>query len=129
MNARAGLVSIVLLAAAGGLAAGVPALAQSAAGNIASGDGALLRGLDKISGTTTELALRLGETVIYGRMAITLIACRYPADNPEAEAYAFLDIIEQTRGELLFRGWMIASSPALNALDHARYDVWVIGCQ
>lgn len=128
MSARARLFGAILWAAAG-FAAGVPALAQSTPGNVASGDGALLRGLDKISGTTTELSLGLGETVVYGRMAITLIACRYPADNPEAEAYAFLDIIDQTRGEQLFRGWMIASSPALNALDHARYDVWVIGCQ
>ena len=34
----------------------------------------------------------------------------------------------QQDGERLFDGWMIASSPALNALDHPRYDVWVIGC-
>ena len=29
----------------------------------------------------------------------------------------------------VFSGWMIASSPALNALDHARYDVWVMRCK
>jgi len=28
----------------------------------------------------------------------------------------------------VFKGWMIASSPALNALDHPRYDVWVLRC-
>ena len=27
-----------------------------------------------------------------------------------------------------FSGWMFASSPALSALDHPRYDVWVVSC-
>ena len=28
----------------------------------------------------------------------------------------------------IFKGWMFASSPALSALDHPRYDVWVLSC-
>ena len=30
---------------------------------------------------------------------------------------------------VLFSGWMFASSPALSALEHPVYDVWVIDCQ
>ena len=30
--------------------------------------------------------------------------------------------------EVAFSGWMVASSPALNALDHSRYDIWVLRC-
>ncbi|MGB0800115.1 MAG: DUF2155 domain-containing protein, partial [Planktomarina sp.] len=26
-------------------------------------------------------------------------------------------------------GWMVASSPALNALEHPRYDIWVLRCK
>ena len=33
------------------------------------------------------------------------------------------------QGDEVFRGWMFASSPALNALEHPVYDVWVIGCR
>ncbi len=29
----------------------------------------------------------------------------------------------------VFKGWMFASSPALNALEHPVYDVWVIDCK
>ncbi len=29
----------------------------------------------------------------------------------------------------IFSGWMFASSPALNALEHPVYDVWVIDCR
>lgn len=32
-------------------------------------------------------------------------------------------------GVNIFRGWMFASSPALNALEHPVYDVWVIDCK
>lgn len=107
------------------LALAAPALAQT----MASSDGVYLRGLDKVSGVTTDLAVAVGDTVSYGRMEISLIACRFPAEDPSADAVAFLEITDELRGERLFYGWMIASSPALNALDHARYDVWVIGCQ
>ena len=34
-----------------------------------------------------------------------------------------------TNGTPLFSGWMFASSPALNALEHPVYDVWVIDCK
>jgi hypothetical protein len=101
----------------------------ASAQGLTSGEGAMLRGLDRVSGAVSELDVSVGGTVDYGRLRIGLSACRYPADNPEGEAFAFLEIHEAQRGELLFRGWMIASSPALNALDHSRYDVWVLNCR
>ena len=110
----------VLMAALAG-----PAAAQ----DMASGQVAQLRGLDKVSGATTDIELAVGSGTTYGRLAIQLVACRYPADDPAAEAFAFLDIRDAERGERLFYGWMIATAPALNALDHARYDVWVLRCR
>ncbi|HHX90330.1 MAG TPA: DUF2155 domain-containing protein [Paracoccus sp.] len=123
MIARASLMALSL-----SLAVAAPLAAQDMAG-MASSDGVYLRGLDKVSGVTTDLAVAVGESVSFGRMEISLVSCRYPAEDAAADAFAFLDIRHETRGEQLFHGWMIASSPALNALDHARYDVWVIGCQ
>lgn len=96
---------------------------------LTSGDTALLRGLDRVSGAVSDLEVAVGRTLDYGRLRISVTACRFPADNPEAEAFAFVDIHEAQRNERLFHGWMIGSSPALNALDHARYDVWVLGCR
>ena len=89
---------------------------------------ALLRGLDKVSGALTDLQLRQGQTVGFGRLQVTLGECRYPADNPTGDAFAYLVIRPATDAEPVFEGWMIASSPALNALDHSRYDVWVLRC-
>ena len=107
------------------LSLAAPALAQS----VASGSRAVLRGLDKHSGQTTDLPVEVGAAVEYGRMRIDLLACRYPADNPEADAFAFLTISDLRNGERLFQGWMMASAPALNALDHGRFDVWVLSCR
>ena len=91
-------------------------------------NGVMLRGLDKVSGDVSELDLAIGETANVGRIEVTLGECRYPEDNPTGEGYAWLTIRDPGRETVLFDGWMSASSPALNALDHPRYDVWVIRC-
>lgn len=112
------------------LAATLLALASPlAAQEVARGNGALLRGLDKVSGRTTDMELGVGEALRYGRLEVRLGECRYPADDPSSDAFAQLTITDRSRNVTLFSGWMIASSPALSALDDARYDVWVISCQ
>ena len=97
-------------------------------GNIARGQGALLRGLDKVSGQSTDLPVNSGEAVEFGRLEVRLGECRYPAADPESDAFAQLTITDRTARKTLFTGWMVASSPALSALDDARYDVWVVAC-
>jgi hypothetical protein len=96
---------------------------------VASSPGALLRGLDKVSGAVTDLDLSVGETVQLGRLAVTLEDCRYPVSDPAGDAYALLLIEAEGMSGPAFEGWMIASSPALSALDHPRYDVWVMRCR
>ncbi len=107
------------------LALAAPAWAQEDA---VSGTGAVLRGLDKVSGTTVDVELVAGETEVVFGLDVALADCRYPADNPTGDAFAYLTIWNRGAAGELFDGWMIASSPALNALDHARYDVWVLRC-
>ncbi len=95
---------------------------------VESAPGALLRGLDKVSGEVSDLRLEVGQTVRLGRLDVTLGDCRYPADDPAGDAFAYLTIRSDALEEPAFMGWMIASSPALSALDHPRYDVWVMRC-
>lgn len=89
--------------------------------------GARLKGLDKVSGEVSDLELSAGETVPVGRIEVTLGECRYPEDNT-GEGYAWLTIRDPSSDLVIFEGWMVASSPALNALDHPRYDIWVMRC-
>ncbi len=89
---------------------------------------ARLRGLDTLSNTVNDFVIGVGETLRFKRLIVTLEACRYPPDDPLSEAYAFLRIQDAREEEDRFSGWMLASSPALSALDHPRYDVWVLNC-
>lgn len=90
--------------------------------------GALLRGIDKVSGEVRDIELAAGEREALGRLTVELGECRYPVENPNGDAYAFLTVTAAGLNAPAFEGWMVASSPALSALDHPRYDVWVIRC-
>ncbi|GAB4260827.1 MAG: DUF2155 domain-containing protein [Pararhodobacter sp.] len=103
--------------------------AREAGPEMASGQVAVMRALDKVSGAREDLEIPVGGTAHYGRLSVHLVACRFPAENPSSDAFAFVEIRDARRDEQLFRGWMIASSPALNALDHPRYDIWALRCR
>lgn len=95
------------------------------------GDGVLLQGLDKVTARISEIRVPLGTPVRFGTLLITAYKCfkRPPEETPES--IALLEIRDARPGEegaVLFRGWMFASSPALNALEHPVYDVWVKDC-
>lgn len=90
--------------------------------------GAVLRGLDKVSGQTTDLEVRSGSVTRFGRLDIAVRECRYPAGNRVGDAYAGMLIVDSVSDEQVFDGWMVASAPALSAMDHPRYDIWVIRC-
>lgn len=108
------------------LFASLPAAAQQQNG--VSGAGAVLRALDKVDGKTVDVTVRSGGAAEAFGLIVELADCRYPADNPTGDAFAFLIIRNAAGSDIVFQGWMIASSPALNALDHSRYDVWVLRC-
>jgi hypothetical protein len=96
---------------------------------VTSAPSGTLRWLDKISGITQDIEIAVGETQTHGRLAIRLDDCRYPVNDPASNAFAHLTIRDSLQEQPVFLGWMIATSPALSALDHARYDVWVLRCK
>ena len=113
---RASALALVLLAS--------PAAAQQ----FSDADSGILRWMDKLTGETADIELLRGQEAVSGRLTIRLDSCRYPSDNPTSDAEAHLTITETDIPAPVFDGWMIASSPGLSALDHPRYDVWVLRC-
>jgi hypothetical protein len=92
---------------------------------------AVLQGLDKITARVSAVAIGVDDTGVYGTLRITVRACRKRPPTETPESAVFLEISDQKPGEhpvALFSGWMFASSPALNALEHPVYDVWVLDC-
>ena len=117
MRARVLALALATLAA--------PAAAQQEA---AMGTGVVLRALDKLSGRVEDVEMAPGTATRFGRIEIDHAECRYPTGNPSGDAYALLRVRDAAEGRVVFTGWMIASAPALSALDHARYDLWVLRC-
>lgn len=91
-------------------------------------DGGVLRVLDKISGTVTDLEMMRGETRDLGNLTVVMGECRYPTDNPAGDAYVLVSIRTTSDDTAIFEGWLIASAPALSAVDHPRFDVWALRC-
>lgn len=93
-----------------------------------NGSGVTLRALDKLTGKVSEFEVAAGQSTEVGRITIRANECRYPSGNAAGEAYASLTITEIGKDAPVYQGWMIASSPALNPMEHQRYDVWVLRC-
>lgn len=95
------------------------------------GDTILLQGLNKVTARISAIRVPVGGAVRFGTLEITAHRClkRPPEETPESSA--LFEIREVRAGEgarVLFRGWMFSSSPALSALEHPVYDVWVKDC-
>ena len=94
-----------------------------------------LRSLDKITARTMTFEAKVGSTVRFGEIFIKVQSCRKPPPVEQSEAAAFLQVWQTSdddknkeTSKWIFSGWMFASSPALSAMDHPVYDVWVLDC-
>ena len=108
------------------------AMPSQMSGTDLSFDTAVLQGLDKVTARVVTVEAPVGAPVHVGALEIIVRACkkRRPEDQPESAA--FLDIWELHKDQpaaALFRGWMFASSPALSAMEHPVYDIWVLDCR
>jgi len=112
------------------------------------GETAIFTGLDKITARISRLEVPIGERVQFGTLEILADSCnkRPPTETPETTAFVEVFDIGKTLDdkhqekdssepvlprppERLFPGWMFASSPGLNAVEHPVYDVWLIDCK
>ena len=98
------------------------------------GDIVELQALDKITARISTLTAVVGEPFRFGSLEILISACTYrpPTMAPEHAALFQVKNIDhhgQVAESALFQGWMFASSPALNALEHPVYDVSVLACK
>jgi len=93
--------------------------------------GAVLQGLDKVTARISTFEAPFDVPVRFGSLVIEARACHKAPPTEPPESTAFLEIdetFEAARPRDLFTGWMFASSPAVSALEHPVYDVWVVDC-
>jgi hypothetical protein len=97
------------------------------------GKGAVLQGLDKVTARISTLEADIGKTVTFGSLAITVRRCQRSRPDQKLERAAFLEIDNTDPStkekKRIFSGWMFSSNPAISALEHPVYDVWVKDCK
>ncbi|MEP3891046.1 MAG: DUF2155 domain-containing protein [Hellea sp.] len=114
-----------------------PAFYGTAMAENLKGNAVILRTLDKVTATTQDYTVKIGDELEYGSLTVAVKHCEKKPPEDVPETYAFLQIDDLKRDgkgqdgvkERLFSGWMLASNPAISALDHSVYDIWVIDCK
>ncbi|HEX7885378.1 MAG TPA: DUF2155 domain-containing protein [Phenylobacterium sp.] len=100
---------------------------------------AILQALDKVTAEALRFEAAVGQPVRWKGLVFTVRACeRSAADEAIEDAVVYLTIDSQPRPQpgrptppprQAFKGWMFASSPGLNPVEHATYDAWAISCR
>ena len=96
----------------------------------------VFQGLDKITARIKTFEIKVGIPKNFGILDIDLQKCVYSKPLDEPESIAFIKILDKSdknsdakEKSLIFEGWIFASSPALNAMEHPVYDVSLISCR
>lgn len=102
-------------------------------------DVAVLQALDKVTAQTFRFEAAVGRPVRYKSLVFTVKACeRSTAEEAVEDSIAYITVDSQPKAapgkptppaRQAFKGWMYASSPGLNPLEHPIYDAWLITCR
>jgi len=93
-----------------------------------------LIGLDKITAKTIPIKIKLGETAKFGILEIKALKCGFSKSseiNNNSAAYLQVRDVSENQNEkvFIFNGWTFSSNPSLTPIDHAIYDIWLVGCE
>ena len=93
-----------------------------------------LIGLDKITAKTIKIKIKLGETAKFGILEIKALKCGISNSEElsnNSAAYIQVRDISENRNEkvFIFNGWTFSSNPSIAPIDHAIYDIWLVGCE
>ncbi|WP_292042688.1 MULTISPECIES: DUF2155 domain-containing protein [unclassified Brevundimonas] len=100
---------------------------------------AIIQAIDKTTAETMRFEVEVGgRPVRFSRSLIFKVrACEVSGPGEQTEdSIAYIEIGTQSRNQTastearqVFKGWMFASSPSVNPLQHPTYDAWVVGCK
>lgn len=95
--------------------------------------GATLQALEKIAGRVQRIEADVGQQARWAGIDVTVRECLRRPSEDTPDSVAFVEVVERRPGAehpvRVFSGWMFASSPAISALEHPVYDVWLIECR
>lgn len=92
---------------------------------------AQMQAMDKITGRVSVINVPVNGDVKFGSFSIVVRACKTRPPEETPENFAFVDVVDSYNNEKplnIFKGWMMSSTPGLNAVEHPIYDVWLLKC-
>tara|TARA_B100000242_G_scaffold23855_1_gene14458 strand:+ start:105 stop:512 length:408 start_codon:yes stop_codon:yes gene_type:complete len=95
------------------------------------GNRVVFQGLDKITARIQTFEVDVSKIYKFGVLDIFVERCVFskPIFKPESLAYIRIKDNSDRLSEVKFKGWMFASSPALNALENSVYDISILACK
>ena len=91
-----------------------------------------LKTLDKITAKTSLIKIAVGKKKYFGQLEIQPLKWALTGDKESLDTIAYIQVkdlsIKNNDQVFVFNGWTFASSPTLKPIDHAVYDLWLIGC-
>lgn len=103
------------------------------------GGAAIIQAIDKVTAESLKFEAPIGQPIRFKTLIITVRACETTAvDEEQPDAAAYMTIDSQPKAapgraappaKQVFRGWMFASTPGVNPLQHPVYDAWLISCR
>ena len=93
---------------------------------------AAFSGLDKITARISTFDVYMNETVQFGALQITPRVCYTRPASEIQRTSVFVEVDQVSLDgtvKRIFTGWMFADAPALSAIDHPVYDVWLTDCK
>ncbi len=96
-----------------------------------SANTARMQAMDKITGRVSEIDVPVNGIANFGSFSILVRKCVTKSPEETPENTAFVDVVDNYKTDEpvnIFKGWMFSSTPALNAVEHPIYDVWLLKC-
>jgi hypothetical protein len=93
---------------------------------------AVFSALDKVTARISKIEAPLNQTVEFGSLRVTPRVCYSRPSTERPKTTSFVEVREvqlDGKEQKLFSGWMFAESPALNAVEHPVFDVWLSDCK
>lgn len=90
-----------------------------------------MQAMDKITGRVSIIKVPVNGHTEFGSLSVVVRSCQSRPVEETPDHFAFVDITDKPlQGDVvnIFKGWMIASSPATHAVEHPIYDIWLLKC-
>ena len=92
---------------------------------------AIMQAMDKVTGRINKITVPVNSKIAFGDFSLVLRSCKTRPAEETPENFAFVDVADKSFGTEeynIFRGWLISSTPGINAIEHPIYDVWLLEC-